>query len=103
MAFNVTPTSGDGPYTFTAEFLNKDAFNFGYQLRFSESEPAVGACPPPASASLVIPSIATGLLANGTANRASVIPDGECRTFKIEVRGLSNEVLDMQYVSVSNI
>lgn len=103
MAFDVTPTSGDGPYTFTAEFLNKNAFDFGYLLRFSESEPAVGACPPPASATLVIPSTAANLLENGVATRSANVPAGECRTYKIEVRDASGAVLDMQFVSVSNI
>lgn len=92
-----------GPYTFTADFSNEDAFNSGYALRFSISPGGLGACPLPSSASQVIEAAATSLLQTGEYVRASNVSAGQCRTYKIEVLNPLGHVVDMQYVSINNI
>lgn len=92
-----------GPYTFTADFLNEDAFNSGYALRFSLSPGGVRACPLPSSASQVIEAGATSLLETGEYVRPSNVSAGQCRTYKLEILNPLGHVVDMQYVFIDNI
>lgn len=102
VAFNVTPTSGAEPYTFSAEFLNKESFAYGYALNLYTSGVGATSCPSPD-----ITTSPTGgaslLLRDGFFVREQSVDDLTCRTFKLVIVNQSNEVVDMQYVSISNL
>lgn len=103
MAFDVTPTSGTSPYTFTAQI--SDAVNIDndrYSLLF-QSTTAVGSCPPLGS-STNVPDGVAALLATGVATDNIDVPVGSCRTYTLRIR--DNELgtyISQQNVQVSNV
>lgn len=104
MAFDVTPTSGSAPYTFTATFLNKSSFGSEYRLRFHLSPQSEGVCLPPESAVTNIIVGANALLENGVYVRETgTVPNGNCVTYRLTVLDSIDQVIDMKFVTVSNV
>lgn len=103
MAFDVTPTSGTPPYEFTAEFLNKESFNYGYGLRFWRTDPQAGTCPLPDAVTTDLPSAAASILSNGLYTRSAIVSPDVCQTFVLEIRDKLGNVIDSQSVNIDNI
>lgn len=103
MAFDVAPTSGTGPYTFTADFLDKDSFGHGYTLHFFRSSTTAGVCPPGSSADIPEVEIANSLLTDGVAVRQANVSPNFCVTYALVIEDDLGNVIDAQYVNVSNI
>lgn len=104
MAFDVTPTSGAGPYTFTAVFDDPtfiDGVNYSISVR---SSGAVGSCPQRGSAEPFPPADIATLLNTGSVTVTFVIPAGSCRTFTLDVLRVSNNTsVANSSVSVNNV
>ena len=103
MAFDVTPTSGTAPYTFTAEFTNKDSIGLGYDLRCLRADAQSGACPLPEDATINLIPPADTLLEVGTYTRQVPVPAGSCQTFVLAIRDRAGNVVDSQSVNVDNV
>ena len=104
MAFTVTPASGSTPYTFEADFLNKESFNLGYSLRFALGAPLVGACPLPASASSIVGTASTALLNTGVYVRSTgSVPAGSCNVYRLDVLDANGIVIQSESVTVNNV
>lgn len=103
MAFNVTPTSGVGPYTFSADFLDKGSFGYGYSLRLFRSAQVSGSCPPPELASTPMLDIAQSLLNNGVGVYDYSLGANSCSTFRLDIVNDLGDVVDTQNVNISNV
>lgn len=104
MAFEVTPTSGSTPYTFTASFSNKESFNNGYALRFALGIASAGVCPLPESATAFVGSASEALLDTGVYIRSTgSVPAGSCNVYRLDVLNNLGAVIDTQSVIVSNL
>lgn len=103
MAFDVTPTSGTAPYTFTADFLNKESFDFGYVLEFWRNESTFQTCAPPEAATTAVPSAAESLLKDDVYQRQVPVTEDRCQTFRLDIRDSLGNVIDTQSVTISNV
>lgn len=103
MAFQVSPTSGVGPYTFTADLLNKSSFGYGYDLRFFTSGPRSGSCPLPSETANYAPSASALLLDEGVYISSTDVSVGSCRTYVLRIFDSSDNVVDEQFVQISNV
>lgn len=103
MAFAVTPTSGAGPYTLTADITNKDSFNYNrYALTLSFTD-AVGSCPASGVATVLV-SGAVNLLESGSFAHPLVVATGSCRTYTLRVRDLvTGSIVQFMNVTVNNV
>lgn len=103
MAFDVTPTSGYGPYVFTASFANSELIdNVLYSLSFVSSV-AVGSCPEHGT-STPSPQAANALLENGVYENPATTSSGSCRAFTLTIRNISSgNVVSTRTLQVSNI
>lgn len=103
MAFDVTPTSGAGPYTFSAVIsdpANIDGIR--YSLEFYNAA-ATGSCPSPLSGSMNAQA-ATDILNNGFWIRPQTVPSGDCRASMLLVRDLlTNTVISSVTINIDNI
>lgn len=103
VAFDVTPTSGTAPYTFTADLgaaVNID--DKRYSLLF-QSTTAVGSCPPLGSATNV-PNGVDALLATGQYISNDDVPVGSCRTYTLRIRdNVLGTFIASESVQVSNV
>ena len=104
MAFSVTPTSGTAPYTLTATFAETLGFDTGDYLLRVYSQTLVGSCPSTAypGGSQSVP-IATSLLATGSAESSTSVPDGSCRVFTAGVFTNAGELVSESSITVSNL
>ena len=101
----MTPTSGDAPYTFTAEIKNKDSINFvryGLEYRVSSSTTA---CPTGSQTSANVPIVANSILSNGFyVQEGNSVPAGTCRTGSLIIRNLTdNSIVDFKNISIDNL
>lgn len=105
MAFDVTPTSGNAPYNFTASFLNKSAYDSGlFSVEFRQAT-EVGMCPVDALAGTNNAPIALELFNNEAYSYSTGnVPAGSCRTYSLLIRRLSDNVVEsIMSVTVDNI
>lgn len=104
MAFSVTPTSGDAPYTLSASFVDTtyiDGVNYRVRVQSSVS---VGSCPSIGTSEPLGVSQVNQLVVSGSTITNPVVPAGSCRTFTLDILRLSdNSVVDSSSVSVDNI
>lgn len=103
MAFSVTPTSGDAPYTFTAQISDAVNIDGGRYTLLFQSTTAVGSCPPLGS-STNVPGGVDALLATGQSTDTVDVPAGSCRTYTLRIR--DNELgtyISSENVQVSNV
>lgn len=104
MAFDVTPTSGAGPYTFTASYVDTLGIELGLYVTEFRSTTAAGLCPGPESSGTNSPASALDLLNTGTVVLTSSVPAGSCRRFVNLVRRVSDNVIVSEMdVYVDNI
>lgn len=103
MAFNVTPTSGTAPYSFTATFLNKyllDGVNYNLLMLSTNSTVS---CPAIGSLSTVIGG-ASSLLSNGAFTLGASVAPGSCTSYSLIIVRVSDSfVVQRLTVSVSNL
>lgn len=103
MAFSVTPTSGEAPYTFTAEFNNQkliDGVRYILQFRYSEG---VGLCPSLGISNNIFVGIAP-LLETGSYVTNAVIPIGSCRAYTLSIKdNVNNVTYNNVTVTVDNV
>ena len=93
MAFDVTPTSGAGPYTATAIINDAyliDGVNYYAELRTSISE---GVCPTQGQASPVDQAIVNQLIMDGSAVLTNLVADGSCRAYSFRLRRVDDDVV----------
>lgn len=104
MAFNVTPTSGTAPYTYTAEFVNRLGFDLGLYVTEFRSVTLIGSCPTDALSGPNVPGTADNLLNSGVHIAQTSVPAGECRRTVYLVRRLSdNEIVSQMSVNIDNV
>ena len=104
MAFTVTPTSGAGPYVFTAQFANKD--NLFYDLYVLEVRPrtAVGSCPAPATSGTQAPGAESLLLSSDSYTTVPSVDAGSCLVSTVVIRNtVTGDIVDQASASVDNI
>ena len=103
MAFDVTPTSGDSPYDFTATFdsrVSLDHDRYSLSLQSSEAE---GSCPA-LGTSVSLGNGATSLLETGAYSTLNSVPAGSCRTYTLRIRDhVTNTYTSVASVQVTNI
>lgn len=102
MGLNITPTSGDAPYTLSIDLLNPsliDGVNYDLLARFSSS---TGNCPVPAAAPSQV--VRDALLSQGYYIRTIVVVPGDCGVYKIDIIDLdTSTTISTQSVSIDNI
>lgn len=103
MAFNIAPTSGTAPYTFTAEFSNKLGVElglYGVELLVATS---VGSCPSPPITG-VNQSVNANILFNtGTfVQTGGTIASGSCRNHNLLIREISSGSIVSQLSALIN-
>ena len=105
MAFTVTPTSGEPPYTFTADINSKmNIDNVHYALEFRTST-STTSCPVGVqSGSNQLPPV-NALLNTGTfIQNGGAVPVGSCKAHSLIIVDLSdNSVIDYMNVDIDNI
>lgn len=104
MAFTVTPTSGEAPYLYEAEVINRDGIDLGLytvEYRFVTS---VGSCPASALSGTNSPGNALALLNVGSFVSQSSVAAGSCRGSVFLVRRLSdNAIISQMSVNIDNV
>lgn len=103
MAFAVTPTSGNAPYTFTASFSRKeliDGVNFGLTVRTSVQEDSCATVGTGTNSVM----IAAALLASGSyVSGSTSVSSGSCSTYTARITNLiTGEVVSISSVTVDN-
>lgn len=103
MAFDVTPTSGDAPYNFTATIESDmliDNVKYSISLRSSGGS---GTCPAEGTTTN-IPIGATSLLESGSYTVVDSVPADVCRAYTLSIRDIeTNTVISTATVQISNI
>lgn len=104
MAFTVTPTSGAGPYVFTAEFTDKASlFTDRYELEV-RPRTGVGSCPSPVSTGTRAPGAEAQLLSTDSYTSAANIDIGSCMVSTIVIREIaSGLIISQASAQVSNL
>ena len=105
MAFDVTPTSGDSPYEFTATFLNKGSFATGLYILEYRTATTAGSCPASAMTGTSNPAAAATLLDTGSLTVVGGdVPAGSCRTYGLYVRLASDSsIVSSSMATVNNV
>ena len=105
MAFAVTPTSGEGPFTYTASFANKLGFDLGlYSLEFRGGS-AVGSCPASGISGTNVVAAVNSLLETGSwLSSGTVIPPGSCRTTSLIIRLVADgSIIEESLAQINNV
>lgn len=104
MAFDVTPTSGAGPYTFTASYADRLGIDLGlYAVMFTSSS-SVGSCPTGGIGGSPDLVTASALYNTGTAVTIADVPSGSCRRYSTYIRRLSdNAIVSQMSAFVDNV
>lgn len=101
MAFSVTPTSGEGPYTLDIGFDNKpliDGINYSFRLRV---QTANGSCPAPGTGTTSL--VSDDLLANETVVLPTSVPPGSCNAYSAQILNAQSVVISTQTVFIDNL
>ena len=103
MAFSVSPTSGAGPYTVSADFLNAvEIDGIRYQLEFRQ-QLLSGSCFTDVATSQNNQVVVDSLLSTGSYILQTPVSAGACRTLSLIIRDvLKNVIIDYQNVYVDN-
>lgn len=103
MAFSVTPTSGVGPYTLTATFLNKNSIGgltYGLEVRSTvlQGECFVGVSEGNNSANLV-----NSIIETGTGTISTNVANTYCRVTSLIIRNkVTGDVVDYENIIIDN-
>lgn len=105
MAFDVTPTSGDAPYTLTATFVEPqlvDGVLYRAELR---SNTQAGACPPAGAGVSNDAAGVASLLSTGVyVTPSETVPAGSCRRITFDIIRVADSVrVSRESVTVSNL
>ena len=104
MAFDVTPTSGEGPYTFTASYANKLGFDLGLYVTEFRTATNAGSCPLSNAVTTNTQPPADELLATGVTISSANVPSGSCRRYVNLIRRVSDGVVVSQmFVNIDNV
>lgn len=105
MAFEVTPTSGAVPYTFSASFSNIESFIPNYYVLEFVTNMLSGSCPLPSTTGVSITQAVNDLLTTGVyVQSTSSVPSGNCRRFNLIIRDTKTGlVVDQASVTVDNV
>ena len=105
MAFDVTPTSGEVPYVYTSEILNKESFDLGVFRLELKTLTQVGSCSPSGDTGVMNVPGATALRRFDTYTQTTQsVPPGNCRQSNLIVRDLrTGEVVSIMSVAISNV
>lgn len=93
MAFDITPTSGAAPYTFSLTVNNKesiDGINFSAEFR---GVTQTSSCPIDGLAGNNSNVIVDELLSTGSYIAPSSIPEGSCRAYTFLIKRLFDDVV----------
>ena len=104
MAFDVTPTSGGGPYTYTSAITDKEKFDTGfYRLEFAISSSAES-CPSSPEGGTLVSEAASSILATDEWIRQDSFTSGLCHSAILRVvRSRDNLIVDYMIASVDRI
>lgn len=104
MAFNVTPTGGGGPYTYTSEIADKNKFDNGYyRLEFAVLS-GEEACPTGPEGGNINQEAAASLLDTDEWVREDSYATQRCWTAVLRVvRNTDNFIMDYMIASVDRI
>ena len=104
MAFTVTPTSGTGPYVFTAVFSAKNSlFTDKYDIEVYPRTQA-GTCPVPATFGTRATNAEASLLATDSYSTTVNVQSGSCLVSTVVIRELATgTVVSQASAQVSNI
>lgn len=105
MAFTVTPTSGDAPYTLSAAIdnaFNVDGVNYVASVMYYNN---TGSCSVSGTGTALNPTAVKTLVDSGSVVlNTSTIPDGNCRTLVLEItRMIDNVVISSSSASIDNV
>lgn len=104
MAFDVTPTSGAGPYNFTSVIDNPalvDGVVFSAEFRGLTE---LDSCPLNGLDGSNNAMVASELLANGSYSASAPVGSGSCRAFTFLIRRLENNaIVSQSTVFVDNV
>lgn len=105
MAFAVTPTSGDGPYTVTATVANSENIDGVNYYATVGTDVGVGSCPLEGSSNLWEQFSVDLLLNTGTRTTSYPnVPAGSCRTLSLRImRVYDNSVVAVSSASIDNV
>lgn len=104
MAFQVTPTSGAGPFTYTAQLANTLGLDVGLYVAEVRALTSVGACPSDVLSAPNNENFANALVNNGTNVSSIEVPSGSCRRTTFLLRRLSdNEIVSQLSVNIDNV
>lgn len=104
VAFTVTPTSGEGPYTLSANISDSqyvDGVVFAAAIRYTST---VGSCPQTGSGVRLDPSQEAALVHTGSTISDVPVPSGSCRAYTLRISRVSDgAVVAISTVHVDNI
>lgn len=104
MALSVTPPSGDAPYVFDFDIVDKYLLGTGVYSAEVRMSTGVGSCPTVTRSSNIAPGGQSAVLTGNTYTVNTTVPDGSCMSLAIFIIRLSDDVvLSQQQASVSNI
>lgn len=104
MAYSVTPTSGAGPYVFTAEFSNRDHLFFDLYALEVRPRTGVGSCPAPAVSGTQAPGAESLLLASDSYTTIPSVDAGSCLVSTVVIRNtVTGDIVSQASASVDNI
>lgn len=98
------PTSGDSPYTYTAEVDNKLGIDLGLYRAEIRGMSATGACPVDVSGATNNQAFADALVYDGVNISTTNVPTGSCRRTVFLIRRLSdNAIVSQMSVDINNV
>lgn len=105
MAFDVTPTSGQPPFVFTADFSARYGLDAGYYFLQFYINTEVGFCPNGDPLGTTHPANALALLETGIYTQsAGPIPSGSCRTSTLVIREVgTNNIVSQAIANIDNV
>lgn len=101
----MTPTSGDAPYLYEAQFNNAHLLNgTDFELLFRERT-VVGSCPSFGNVGAERPQAASDLLQNGEyTDPSGTVPVGSCRASSLVIIHVpSGDVVEFEGVHIDNV
>lgn len=104
MAFAVTPTSGAGPYTLSADIDDITYIDGVHYTASVMSSILLGSCPVVGDETPLTPQQLDDIISHGNASTNVGVASGYCRTFTLALSRVSdNVVVASSSVSVDNV
>lgn len=104
MAFDVTPTSGAGPYTFSIDFLNKESLDANLYEFEARPRTATGSCPAPATTGSRSTGAENAFLMNDEYVTLTDVAPGSCFVVTVLIRNTqTGDVVSQASANVDNV